>query len=118
MPKKCVAENKKETFGLRLANLRKNRGLTQTELGKLIGVSQRVVSYYEIETERPPADILIPLANALKVSIDELLGYQPPKNEPMIKNKKLLRRLKDFDQLSDQDQKVILHYIDTILGKR
>lgn len=118
MPKKHAAENIKETFGQRLASLRKNRGLTQTELGKLIGVSQRVMAYYEIETERPPADKLIPLANALKISIDELLGYQPLKNEPVIKNKKLLRRLKDFDQLSEQDQKVILRYIDGIFGKK
>lgn len=117
MSTKYLSKNKKETFGQRLANLRKSRGLTQTDLGKLIGVSQRVIGYYETETERPPADKLIPLAEALKISIDELLGYKPLKNEPLIKNRNLLRRLKEFDQLSRQDQKVILRYIDAIINK-
>ena len=34
-------------FGKRLASLRKELGLTQTELGEKVGVSCRVIAYYE-----------------------------------------------------------------------
>lgn len=40
-------------FGDRVKQLRENSGMTQAELGKLIGVSDRVLGYYE-SNERFP----------------------------------------------------------------
>jgi len=107
----------RETLAQRLVEIRKAKGLTQVDLAKLTGISPRMIAYYETRAKNPSPATIVALAKALKVSIDDLLGYRKPKDEPVIKNKKLLRRLKDFDQLSDQDQKVILRYIDGILGK-
>ena len=74
---------KKETttfdFGKRLASLRKAGGLTQQELGDKVGVSRRVIAYYEGETNYPPAHLIVPLAKALNVSTDELLGFSTQK---------------------------------------
>ena len=42
-----------EAFGERLARLRKTRGYTQTELGEMLGLSQRMMTYYEREGGRP-----------------------------------------------------------------
>jgi len=44
----------KISFGTILASIRINKGLTQSQLGKLIGVSQRVIAYYEKETKYHP----------------------------------------------------------------
>ena len=63
-------------FGKRLASLRKEQGLTQTQLGERVGVSCKVIAYYEGETHYPPAHLIEPLAKALKVSTDELLGVK------------------------------------------
>jgi len=66
-------------FGPQLAQIRKARGLTQTELGQKLGVSQRVVAYYEQADAQPPGPLLLDLAQALQVSTDELLGRRPLK---------------------------------------
>ncbi|HXI54417.1 MAG TPA: helix-turn-helix transcriptional regulator, partial [Polyangia bacterium] len=62
----------KNVFGKRLAQLRKARGLTQTELGDKVGISFRMVAYYEGQTNYLPTHILPQLARALGVSVDEL----------------------------------------------
>jgi hypothetical protein len=41
-------------FGPRLGALRQSRALTQAELGKAAGISQRMVAYYELESAQPP----------------------------------------------------------------
>jgi len=42
-----------EDFGKRLSDLRKALGLTQKQLGEKVGVSNRVIAYYEGETDYP-----------------------------------------------------------------
>src|ERR1035441_4182331 len=76
MPAKKPSQN---AFGQRLVNLRQARGLTQIQLAKATGMTQRAISYYEIEAEFPPAPALITLAHTLEVTTDELLGVQPPR---------------------------------------
>ena len=61
-------------FGDRLVALRKTTGFTQQELAQKLGVSRRMIAYYEGETEHPPTTILPRLAQALGVSADELLN--------------------------------------------
>jgi transcriptional regulator with XRE-family HTH domain len=62
-------------FGDRIKALRENAGMTQAELGKLIGVSDRVLGYYE-SNERFPRkqDIITKLSKVFNVSVDYLLG--------------------------------------------
>ena len=66
----------KVTFSQRLVQIRKSKGLTQVELGKRIGVSQRIIHHYEHKAEYPPTQKLIELAQALDMSIDDLLGIK------------------------------------------
>lgn len=63
-------------LGARLAALRKAAGLTQVELAEAIGISQRMVSYYEKTEDHPLAKLLRHFAAALEVSTDELLGTE------------------------------------------
>jgi transcriptional regulator with XRE-family HTH domain len=66
-----------ETFGARLAELRKAAGLTQVELAEAIGTSQRMVAYYERTEDYPLARLLRNLSRALGATADELLGLTP-----------------------------------------
>ena len=61
-------------FGKRLKELRTQAGLTQQQLGNLIGLSKTVISYYELRTRTPSPDVLIKLAAVFHVSADYLLG--------------------------------------------
>lgn len=103
-------------FGKRLAKLRKANGLTQQQLGDQVGVSRRVIAYYEAETDYP-AHIIVPLAQALNVSTDELLGVKDNKASLDPKLAALWRRLKVLETFSDKDRKAVLQYVDVIAEK-
>ena len=63
------------TFGDRLKRLRLEREWTQAYVGKQIGVSDRVVGYYETDNRFPKDEnTLKALANLFDVSTDYLLG--------------------------------------------
>jgi len=104
-------------FGKRLASLRKEQGLTQTELGEKVGVSCRVIAYYEGETHYPPAHLIEPLAKALKISTDELLGVKILQQQRDPQQAALWRRLKKIESLPKRDQKALLHYLDALVQK-
>lgn len=53
---------------------RKEKGLTQSELAELIGVSMQAVSKWETDAGMPDISQIVPLARVLGVSSDKLLG--------------------------------------------
>ena len=61
-------------FGARLKELRTQAGLTQLQLGKLVGVTKSVISFYELQERTPSPDVLVKLASIFHVSTDYLLG--------------------------------------------
>ena len=71
-------------FGEKLKMLRCNAGYTQSELGKLIGVSDRVLGYYETNERFPKKqETLLSLAKIFNVSMDYLLGLSNDEVEPL-----------------------------------
>ena len=58
------------------SNLRKlytDRNLTQSELGKILGVSRQTISGYVRGDRQPDFDVLVQIANYFNISIDDLL---------------------------------------------
>src|SRR5262245_7859358 len=68
-------------FGSRLAALRKQAGLSQTALAQEIGISQRMMAYYEGPSAFPPATLLPAIARVLGVSVEALLGTETAKRK-------------------------------------
>ena len=66
-------------FGGTLKQLRKNRNLTQKELGLKIGLSKAVISKYETGMGYPTFDVLIQIARYFGVTTDYLLGVSGSK---------------------------------------
>ena len=60
--------------GLQIAELRKNKGLTQNDLGERLGVSFQAVSKWERGETLPDTTILPDLANVLGTTIDCILN--------------------------------------------
>ena len=105
-------------FGQRLKAIRTSKSLTQQELGELVGVSQRVVAYYEADDAQPPGALLVELATALDVSADELLGIEPLKEKLPPKTARIRRRLQQVEELPPADQKAILKFVDALVESR
>ena len=61
------------SFGNFLHELRSRRGLTQYQLGALVGVSDKAVSKWENGFSKPQRNILYKLSEVLGISVDELL---------------------------------------------
>jgi len=68
----------KETFGQRLAALRKEKGLTQNDIADKVGITAQAVSKWENDQASPDIDILIKLSEIFDISLDELLGKVKP----------------------------------------
>lgn len=119
--KRKTAAPAKLTLGDRIRRYRLEKGLTQTQLGKQIGVSQRVVAYYESKGISPPPELLVRIADALKVSTDTLFGRkkgsnrggggQPPGG---VRRQRHLQRL---DELPLYDRKAIFRIIDALADR-
>lgn len=60
----------------RIHDLRIQRGLTQSDLGKLLHVSKSVISAYENGVHQPPYNVLIRLSGIFGVTCDYLLGIE------------------------------------------
>ncbi len=63
-------------FGRRLKQARKKAGLTMTQAGEKVYISQSVVSRYEKGESIPTIDRVLALANLYGVSIDWLCGIK------------------------------------------
>ena len=61
----------------RLRQLRLERGLTQAQLARMLGVSPSSVGMYEQGRREPDGDLLARMAAVLRCSTDELLGAVP-----------------------------------------
>jgi transcriptional regulator with XRE-family HTH domain len=112
------ASNLEPSPGQRVAQLRKERGLTQQEMAARLGVSQPVVSDYECGALRLHGELIAKLTEILAVSADELLGLTPLTDRSgALKNRKLHRRLQQLDRLPPRDQQALLRTIDAFLAK-
>ena len=105
----------KETIGQRIAHLRKERGYTQIELAKKIGIIQNLISDYENDKLRLHAEMVIRFAQALEVSSDDILGLNGAKKNGEKTSLRLLRRTKRIAELPSSQQKTLLKTIDTFL---
>lgn len=69
-------------FCERLKKMRIEKNLTQTEIAKMIYISQPAYSKYEMGTASPNPETLKKLAEVLNVSVDYLIGNDVPPERP------------------------------------
>ncbi|TCC44342.1 XRE family transcriptional regulator [Kribbella capetownensis] len=70
----------------RLRGVRDQRGITLAELSKLTGISKSTLSRLENGQRRPSLELLLPLAQAYRVPLDDLVGA-PEVGDPRIRLK-------------------------------
>ena len=64
----------------RIKDLREDMDLTQTDISKLLNISQVAYSYYELSKRSIPLEQLCKLADFYNVSVDYLLYRTDEKN--------------------------------------
>ena len=104
-----------ETLGERLARFRKQRGYTQADLAKKVGIGQVLVSAYETDRRLFSAEMAVRFALALDVSLDEFLHPRGKKVSTKMPNRRVLRRMERIDSLPLHQQNHLLKTIDGFL---
>lgn len=61
-------------IGTFIAQLRKEQGLTQEQLGEELGVTNKTVSRWETGTYLPPVEMLLEMSKLFRVSVNDLLS--------------------------------------------
>ena len=116
MPAKKPSQN---AFGQRLVALRQARGLTQVQLAKVTGMTQRAISYYEIEkpsshplrhSSRSPSLLRSPTTSCSAYSLPRL-------QDTRLSNKqRLWKRFQKMEVLPTKDQRAVIRLIYSLAG--
>jgi len=106
-------------FGERLAALRKASGFTQAELALELGVSRRMIAYYEGETEYPPTAILPRLAQTFGVTTDELLDSANARaSQPKPADVRLQRAFQQVELLSAKERRQAMRLLNSFIERQ
>ena len=104
-------------LGAHVSTLRKEQGLTQAELSRLLGVSQQTVFAYELGDRRVSVLMLVKLAKIFGVSIEELMGMTITVRPKRRLSPAGIRHAERFQQLSKTEQRFVKRIIDVLLER-
>lgn len=107
-------------FADKIVALRKQKGLSQKELGDMLGVSNKAVSKWENGESMPKLSTMLKLAEIMEIDGNELIGLQPQQNGVPAVDKSELDRLKSENaslssQLGRMNKKRKKFFIATLL---
>ena len=105
-------------FGENLRNIREKSGYTQAKLADISGISKRMIGHYETQVKRPSVDKLKKLADALKISIDDIIGNSVTKNKNSGDTSyRIMKRVRIIEKLPKREQDMIFSMINTFAEK-
>ena len=99
----------------RITLLRKGKGLTQTELGEQLGLTQKQLTSYETRKVHLTDEMIVRFALALNTSADELLGLKDMKIKPQTSNLRYTRRMRELEMLPESKKRRILQMLDDLI---
>lgn len=98
------------SFGKRLLDARKRKGISQDELAQHLGTKGPVIGRYERDEMKPSIEVASKMAELLDVSLDFLVG----KTDVLI-DSKILNRIIEIQKLSPDEQKTVFSLLDAFL---
>ncbi len=117
-----MSEHKSEThlkFGRRLKSLRKDKNLSQHELGQMAELHYTNISRYERGLAMPNSEKLNKLSAALGVSGDYLIGGTvEDAAKDGFDDRELLNQFRQVQALSDEDKVLVKRFLDAFIFQR
>ena len=84
--------------------------MSQADVGKIINVNGDAYGRYERDEVKPTIEMANKIANALKISLDYLVG-----NTDLELDTNTLKRVEDISKLSNEDQKHVYILLDALI---
>ncbi len=98
------------SFGKRLLEARKNKGLSQEDLAEQLGTKGPAIGRYERDAMKPSIDVAAKIANILDVSLDWLVGHTD-----MELDSRMLERIQEVTQMKDKDREHVFAMLDAFI---
>ena len=98
------------SFGSRLLEARKNKGISQEELAKFLGTKGPAIGRYERDEMKPSIEVAAKMADYLDVSLDYLVGKTDVKLDS-----KTMNRILEVQNLKQDMRDKIFDYIDLVI---
>jgi transcriptional regulator with XRE-family HTH domain len=106
-------------FAQRLRELRRQRNLSQSELGELASIHYTHVSRYERGVSKPSAETLKRIADALAVTGDFLMeGAADEAAKARFEDRELLQQFQEVQKLPDEEKLLVKRFLDAFLFQR
>ena len=102
---------------MRIKEIRKERGVSQTQAARDLNLTQVTYNRYENGLREPPSVVLIAMADYFHVTVDEILGRPAPdvaheqENDEVATMREQLRRSPDTRLLFDAARKATPEHI-------
>lgn len=100
------------SFGKRLLEARKAKGLSQGEVAKVLGTKGPAIGRYERDEMKPSIDVAAKLSDLLEVSLDYLVGKVDIQLDTTTMN-----RIVSVSKFSDEDKNHIYAIMDAFIAK-
>ncbi|HVW96456.1 MAG TPA: helix-turn-helix transcriptional regulator [Mucilaginibacter sp.] len=98
------------SFGRRLASVRKDKKISQSELATTVGLHINALGRYERDETIPSIEVAAKIAKALEISLDYLTGLTDLELDPII-----LNRIREITNLSDNDREHVFKVVDALI---
>lgn len=104
-------------LGKRIAELRKELGLTQAQLAETLEISQQLIAAYEAGSRKVPASILPTFVKLFAVNLEQLIGLEdkPTKRGPA---STLQRQIEQIGLMPRAKQKFITEMLDALIKQQ
>jgi transcriptional regulator with XRE-family HTH domain len=98
------------SFGKRILEARKRKGVSQEDLAKGLGTKGPVIGRYERDEMKPSIEVAAKMAELLDVSLDYLVG-----KTDILLDSKILNRIVEIQKLNADEQKTVFSLLDAYL---
>ncbi len=101
------------SFGSRLLQARKKKGISQEELAAQLGTKGPAIGRYERDEMKPSIEAASNMARILEVSLDWLVG-----NTDIELDTTTINRIQDINKLSQKDKELVFEFLDSFISNR
>lgn len=99
------------SFGTRLLQARKKRGISQEDLAEKLGTKGPAIGRYERDEMKPSVEVAAKMAGLLDVSLDWLVGHTD-----LELDRAMLRRVQEVSGFSDKDKEHVFAMLDAFIA--
>jgi transcriptional regulator with XRE-family HTH domain len=114
-----IKDEDRPTLSKNITRIRKAKGFTQEQLAVATKLSKRMIAHYETNLTNPPIFNILAIADALDVSILELLGISKTGNLDLFNDidMRTMKKILLISKLQKKDRATIYNMIDALLDK-